>query len=166
MYKCCCSKKWIYFSSLHILISRILRMKRKMKEGRTKEGRNGRRREGKRRDGRANGHYFVFADRTENAFEMSLNALFNLNNIYYSFKIFPRFWLAKSTRIIHHNQLLMTKFGRILCLTRKWRQKCSLLQVNAPLTEKTWGRGWVVLVEKTKYGGYFTRFKSKKWAKL
>ena len=70
-----------------------------MKEGRTKEerkeerkeGRKGRRRDGKRRDGRANGHYFVFADRTENAFEMSLNALFNLNNIYYSFKIFPRF---------------------------------------------------------------------------
>ena len=31
----------------------------------------------------------------------------------YSFKIFPKFWLAKSTRtrirIIHHNQLLMTK---------------------------------------------------------
>ena len=70
-------------------------MKRKMKEGRTKEGRKeerkGRRREGKRRDGRASGHYFVFADQTENAFEMSLNALFNLNNIYYSFKIFPRF---------------------------------------------------------------------------
>ena len=62
-----------------------------MKEGRTKEGRKGRRREGKRREGRASGHYFVFADRTENAFEMSLNALFNLNNIYYSFKIFPRF---------------------------------------------------------------------------
>ena len=33
--------------------------------------------------------------------------------------VVPRFWLAKSTRIIHHNQLLMTKFGRILCLTRK-----------------------------------------------
>ena len=47
--------------------------------------------------------------------------------IYYSFKIFPRFWLAKSSRMIHYNQLLMTKFGRILCLTRKWRQKCSVL---------------------------------------
>ena len=69
---------------------------------------------------------------------------------YYSFKIFLQFWLAKSTRIIHHKHLLMTKCGRILCLTRKWRQKCSLLQVNAPLTEKTWGRGWVVLVVKTK----------------
>ena len=43
------------------------------------------------------------------------------------FKIFPRLWLAKSTCIIHHNQLLMTKFGRILCLTRKWHQKCSVL---------------------------------------
>ena len=73
-----------------------------------------------------------------------------LNLFYYLFKIFPGFWLAKSTRIIHHNQLLMTKFERILCLTRKWRQKCSLLQVNAPLTEKTWGRGWVVLVVKSK----------------
>ena len=72
------------------------------------------------------------------------------NYYYYSFKIFPQFWLAKSTRIIHHNQLLMTKFGRILCLTRKWRQKCSLLQVNAPLTEKTWRRDWVVSVVKTK----------------
>ena len=70
--------------------------------------------------------------------------------IYYSFKIFPQFWLAKSTRIIRHNHLLMTKFGRILCLTRKWRQKCSLLQVNTPLTEKTWGRRWVVFVVKTK----------------
>ena len=69
---------------------------------------------------------------------------------YYSFKIFPRFWLVKSTNIIHHNQLRMTKFGSILCLTRKWRQKCSLLQVNAPLTEKTWGRDWVVFVVKTK----------------
>ena len=38
---------------------------------------------------------------------------------YYSFKIFPLFLLAKSTRLIHHNQLLMTKFGRNLTLTRK-----------------------------------------------
>ena len=70
---------------------------------------------------------------------------------YYSFKIFPQFWLAKSTCIIHYNQLLMATFGRILCLTRKWRQKCSLLQVNEPLTEKTWGQVWVVLVVKTKW---------------
>ena len=55
---------------------------------------------------------------------------------YYSFKIFPQFLLAKSTRIIHHNQLLMTKFGRILYLTRKWRQKCSLLRVKAPLPRR------------------------------
>ena len=71
-------------------------------------------------------------------------------NIVIHSKYFPRFWLAKSTRIIHHNQLLMTKFGRILCLTRKWHQKCSLLQVNAPLTKKTWGWDWVVFVVKTK----------------
>ena len=72
------------------------------------------------------------------------------NAHYSSFKIFPQFWLAKSTSIITHNQLLMTKFGRILCLSRKWLKKCSLLQVNAQLTEKTWGRDWVVFVVKTK----------------
>ena len=55
---------------------------------------------------------------------------------YCSFKILPQFSLAKSTRIIHHNQLQMTKFGRILCLTRKRRQKCSLLQVNALLPRR------------------------------
>ena len=39
-----------------------------------------------------------------------------IKSYYYSFKIFPRFWLAKSTRLIHHNQLLMSKFGRINCV--------------------------------------------------
>ena len=47
---------------------------------------------------------------------------------YYSFKIFPELWLAKSTGIIPHNQLLMTKFGRILRLMSRWRRKCSLLE--------------------------------------
>ena len=66
---------------------------------------------------------------------------------------FPRFWLAKGTRIIHHNQLLMTKFGRILCLTRGNDAKnAAFLEVKVPLTEKTWGRGWVALVVKTKNG--------------
>ena len=31
--------------------------------------------------------------------------------IYYSFKIFFHFWLVKTTRKIHHNQLLFTKFA-------------------------------------------------------
>ena len=69
---------------------------------------------------------------------------------YYSFKIFLRLSLAKGTRIIHHNQLLMTTFGRIF---RQWTddvKSAAFLQVNAPLTEKTWGWGWVVLVVKTK----------------
>ena len=33
---------------------------------------------------------------------------------YYSFKIFSRFWLVKTTRIIYHNQVLFTKFGKHL----------------------------------------------------
>ena len=81
----------------------------------------------------------------------TIHSPWKLNNyFYYSLKIFPQFWFAKSTCIIHYNQLMTTKFGRILCLMRKWRQKCSPLQVNASLTEKMWGRSWVVLVVKTK----------------
>ena len=36
------------------------------------------------------------------------------NKYYYSFKIFSRFWLVKTTRIIHQKQLLFTKFGKNL----------------------------------------------------
>ena len=39
----------------------------------------------------------------------------NNNNYYYSFKILSRFWLIKTTCIIHHNQVLFTKFGKHLC---------------------------------------------------
>ena len=85
---------------------------------------------------------------------------------YYSFKIFPRFWLVKTTRVIHHKQLLLTKNSVILnqwrqkCsplqiiepLTSKWRLKCSPLQIIEsltskiiePLTEKTWGQSSVI----------------------
>ena len=65
---------------------------------------------------------------------------------YYSFKIFPRFWLAKSTHLIHHYQLLMTKFGRILCLARKWRQKCSVLCRLMPVNEEALGTRLINLV--------------------
>ena len=36
------------------------------------------------------------------------------NSSYYSFKIFLRFWLVKTTRIIYHIQLLLTKFEKNL----------------------------------------------------
>ena len=54
-----------------------------------------------------------------------------MNKCYYSFKIFPRFWLGKTTRIIHHNQPLNVYIE--------------------PMTEETWGRGWVFLVVWTKW---------------
>ena len=82
---------------------------------------------------------------------------------YYSLKIFPQLWLAKSTRINHHNQLLMTKFGRILCLSRKWHQKCSPLQVKAPLPRRTgdevelfwlWKQKWRTLQSFQKWDNY------------
>ena len=55
------------------------------------------------------------------------------NNFYYSFKIFPRFWLFKTTRITHHNQLMLTKNFVIL---NRWHQKCSPLQIIEPLMSK------------------------------
>ena len=65
--------------------------------------------------------------------------IWSLNIYYYSFKIFPRFWLAKSTCLIHHNQLLMTKFGRNLTLTRKWRQKCSIFAGSGTVNREDLG---------------------------
>ena len=55
---------------------------------------------------------------------------------YYSFKIFPRFWLVKTTRIIHYNQLLLTTFGKNFVILYQWREKCSPLQIIDPLTKK------------------------------
>ena len=85
---------------------------------------------------------------------------------YYSFKIFSRFWLVKTTRIIHHNQLLCSpnlermfailnqsrqkwSVPRIIePMTSKWRQKCSPPQIIESLTEKTWGQGCVIFGER------------------
>ena len=35
------------------------------------------------------------------------------------------FWSAKIPSIIHHNQLLLTKFGKILWYVNWWHQSCS-----------------------------------------
>ena len=43
--------------------------------------------------------------------------------------------MAKSTRIIHHNQLLMTKFERICDKSTDDVKSAASLQVNGPLTE-------------------------------
>ena len=61
---------------------------------------------------------------------------------YYTFKIFPHFWLVKTTCIIHHNQLLLTKFGKNFVILNQWRQNNvkseAWLKVIEPLTAKTW----------------------------
>ena len=63
------------------------------------------------------------------------------NNIfYYSLKIFPCFWLVKTTHIIHHNQLLFTKFENNLCHIEPMMSKVQP-------TEKTWGRDCVIFGE-------------------
>ena len=64
----------------------------------------------------------------------ALNKTFN-----YSFKIFLRLWLAKITRIIHQNQLLLTKFGRVLsCWTDDVKSEAKL-QIIKPLNRENLG---------------------------
>ena len=79
----------------------------------------------------------------------------NHSQHYYSFKIILHFWYAKLSRayFIITSYILSTKFGRILPC-EKWcqlgivQQNCQIIE---PLTEKTWGRGWVVIVVTTKW---------------
>ena len=83
---------------------------------------------------------------------------------YYSFKILPRFWLVKTTRIFTITSCCWPNLQRILSystddvkraaccrllqiaepLASTWRQKCSPLQIIVPLAEKTWGRDCVI----------------------
>ena len=81
---------------------------------------------------------------------------------YYSFKIFLRFWLAKITRIIHQNQLLLTKFGRILPYWTNDVKSAAKLQIIEPLTKKTWGQVWVVF--EVSNGRTFYSFHSELWS--
>ena len=50
---------------------------------------------------------------------------------YYSLKIFLRFWLVKTARIIHHNHQLLTK------ILNQRRQKCSPLKIIEPTMSKS-----------------------------
>ena len=64
-----------------------------------------------------------------------------LNNwYYYSFKIFPRFGLVETTCIIHHNQLLFTKFGKnlhhIQSMTSKVEPAAYYSTVDVKMTSK------------------------------
>ena len=80
---------------------------------------------------------FTLWNKKETGYKRHFSSKGELKSFYYSFKIFVRFWLAKSTSIIHHNQLLLTKFRRILRLINRWQRKCStLVQVNAPLPKR------------------------------
>ena len=63
-----------------------------------------------------------------------------VNMHYYSFKIFPRFGLVETTRIIHHNQLLFTKFGKnlrhIQSMTSKAEPAAYYSTVDVKMTSK------------------------------
>ena len=57
-------------------------------------------------------------------------------------QLFLRFWLAKITSIIHQNQSLWIKFGRIMPYWIDDVKSAAKLQITKQLTEKTWGRVW------------------------
>ena len=63
-----------------------------------------------------------------------------VNCYYYSFKIFLRFGLVETTRIIHHNQLLFTKFGKnlrhIQSMTSKVEPAANYSTVDVKMTSK------------------------------
>ena len=73
---------------------------------------------------------------------------------YCSFKIFRRFLLVKTTRIIHHKRHCWPN-GKNFVILNRWRQNdiksAAWLQVKELLTKKTWGRRSVVLVMTTKW---------------
>ena len=59
---------------------------------------------------------------------------------YYSFKIFSRFGLVETTRIIHHKQLLFAKFGKnlrhIQSMTSNVEPAANYLTVDVKMTSK------------------------------
>ena len=57
--------------------------------------------------------------------------------------MFLRFWLSKITRIIHHNQLPLTKFARLLPYWTDDVKSAAQLHIIKQLTEKNCGRVWV-----------------------
>ena len=63
--------------------------------------------------------------------------------------IFPRYCLCKPTRIIHHNQLSLTKFGKNFVILNRWRQNVCHIE---PMTSK------VQLA-----AGYWTVDREKSW---
>ena len=71
-----------------------------------------------------------------------------LKRYYYSFKIFLRFWLVKTTRIIHHNQLLFTKFGKnlrhIASMTSKVQPAENYWTDDVKMTSKVQSDYWTV----------------------
>ena len=87
---------------------------------------------------------------------MNRNIMLNNHYYYYSYKVFLGFWLAKITCIIHHNQLLLTKFGRILPYWTNDVKSAEKLQIIELLTEKT--REWVWVVFEVSNGKAFYSF--------
>ena len=62
-------------------------------------------------------------------------------HVYYSFKIFSCFWwLVKITRIIYHNQLLLTKFGKKFAISSQWRQNDVKSAARCKLLNHWWPR--------------------------
>ena len=99
-----------------------------------------------------------------------------VNNLlhYYSFKIFPCFWLVKTSCIIHHNQLVLTKFGKNFVILNQWCQKFCHYDIEPmtskrrqkviePLTEKTWEQGWAAKAKLRRRKMYWYPEPKSKW---
>jgi len=78
------------------------------------------------------------------------------NKKQYSFRVFLRFWLAKITRIIHHNQLLFRPhLEEYFAILNQWRQKWSKLPDYWTVNREDLDTRLSCFVSESKNGGTF-----------
>ena len=89
-------------------------------------------------------------------------------NSVYLFKIFPRFWLVKTTRILHYNQLLAVDQ-----MLNQWHQNCSPLHADYWTVQRENLWTWLCYfwwAEKQRVtwrtGKYFEQYLSNYWIRL
>ena len=83
----------------------------------------------------------------------------NQNKKQYSFRVFLRFWLAKITRIIRHNQLLFrANLEEYFAILNQWRQKWSKLPDYWTVNREHSGTRLICFGSESKNGWTFHSF--------
>ena len=84
---------------------------------------------------------------------------YSRNKKQYSFRVFLRFWLAKITRIIRHNQLLFRPhLEEYFAILNQWRQKWSKFPDYWTVNREDLGTRLICFGSESKHGGTFHSF--------